>query len=280
MSHGKDVISILTQLDHLNLGRITAERLCTPFSKILGISDDATANEIREKVNEAKDASIDSIVIFDRANSFRNYILIEDVVTNNYQLDKKLLKRCIEVPASSDLFAILNKFSSDCDRHRSHYPLYSVLNPEKRIVGIINFADLNRRPVYIVAYAALVNSEIYLKTEIRKAYGKDDLSWLHILDSKEKGKIDDIKQSHGVDYFGAMSLKHLMSLVKSERCKFKVTDQRELDSLEAISNLRNRVAHPVRILIRRSRYKRDLKDLQRSIRILTLADERYFEKNR
>ena len=251
----------MSRLSHLDLNGITAEKLCTPFQEIIGVSADADTAKVREKVEEANHASIDSIVAFSQTGRFHNYVMVKDIVNAGYLLDKNLLKTCNEMPHSSDLFDILNNFNRDCDRYRDHYPLYSVLDPKRRIVGIINFADLNRRPVYIVAYAALVNLETYLKTEIRKAYGKDDLSWLDILDPKEREKIDTIRKGNGVGYLDSISLKHLVSLVKSEKCKFKITKQSELDSLEAVSNLRNRIAHPVSMLIRKSSYRRDIKDL-------------------
>lgn len=270
----------MQRLDHLNLSGITAEKLCTPFNRILGVSDEADPLEVKNKVREACTANIDSIVVFDQAHEFENYVLVKDLVAAGFRLEKDLLRKCNDLPQRSDLFEILDKFRRDCDRFRGHYPLYSVLSNKRLITGIINFADLNRRPVYIVAYAALVNSEIYLKTEIRRSYGRDDISWLDLLNSKERGKIHDIKKNNGVDYLDALSLKHLVSLVKNEKCKFRLVKHAELDSLEAVSNLRNRVAHPVRILIRKSRYKSDIKDLHRSVRILTVAGNEYFEKNR
>lgn len=270
----------MPRLEHLDLNGITAERLCTPVQSILGVSDGANTAKVREEVEEAKQASIDSIVVFNQDRRFENYVLVKDLITVGYRLEKSLFRKCNELSYGSDLLCVLDKFSRDCDRYRGHYPLYSILGPNRRIIGIMNFTDLNRRPVYIVAYATLVNLETYLKTEIRKAYGKANLSWLDILERKERKKIDKIRKENGVDYFESTSLKQLVSLVKSEKCKFKITKQSVLDSLEAVSNLRNRIAHPVNMLIRKSSYRRDIKDLQHSVKILTVADEAYFSRNR
>ena len=76
--------------DHLNLNGITAEKLCTPFHKIKGISVDASATEIKKKVREATDPNIniDSLVVFDQAGDFEDYVLVQDLISTSYQIDK------------------------------------------------------------------------------------------------------------------------------------------------------------------------------------------------
>ncbi len=159
---------------------------------------------------------------------------------------------------------------------RDQSPLYFVTQKENSvedIVGILTFWDLNRAPSYVFFYSILVAIEQTLLLTIRKSHTE----WCD--HTETLGKIED-------ELRNTRSFPPIFQFAQGPEYNFKKLDKWDLRALKAFyerdlhireqdesfqqlidiltSNLRNRVGHPVKFIIKDDRhFKDDLKTLSK-----------------
>ena len=179
------------------------------------------------------------------------------------------------IPASLQLFELIDRMVNDSqyfERERS--PLYFVYekgNKSRGLVGILTFWDLNRAPAYILSYSILVYLEHTLLLKIRDSHNV----WSEHVDLLTRIAEDDpdhyIKKFvRGPEYnyriLSKWGLPELLTFYKSdshvERDSTEISEDL-LNSFTQPEGFRNRIGHPVKLMIRDDEnFKDDLKKMR------------------
>lgn len=239
-----------------------AQSLGTPRDNFVSIDMEATTNEVKDIVKDACNKHISSIVISENDipigysviprsdkniksyNPLRQYVKFKakHYLKYNDTLEV-IIKRFVDVHHSSDkttsppIFLIINK-NDDKD------------NP----IGLMTYWDLNRRSVYTFIYTIFVYFEQAMKIEVyeshKNGYENCIRDFIQKRDAnKNKPRItynrtDDLKYN-----ISKLQFRELQTLLYDDHAFPNIQKKFPKDVICAIGEKRNRIAHPVNLVI-------------------------------
>jgi hypothetical protein len=232
----------------------------------VGVNDEPAI--IAKKVKEAKEQDFDNLAVVDDG------ALLGYVAVGNLKIAQ--IKRSLIQPfqghtiGSSELLPrvverIMMKGVEPCR-------LYFVLDEHAKPIGIMTYADLNRKTSYIYTYTLILFLEQWLKKRIVEKFHvrgqKQDDSWITTLEhmkgigGKSAKELLKDKATNGGTPLSWANLEHLVHVFTND--KLLQEDFRRVRGLcPDAAYLRPRVAHPVKLLISRSRAREDIRRLKR-----------------
>ena len=239
----------------------TVFTMMTPSQDWLCI--DLNGGNINDGLEKANKIGISNLVVKD-GEITKGYINVHELEENQRTSDnwKDFIKPYKEHLLKSSLTLlqtakIMTKDSKGLKREKS--PLYFVINPDSKQdepIGLMTFWDLNRAPAYIYSYAI----QTYLEHTILLAIRDSHKQWedhSQVLQSIESDYIRALSNFlEGGDYnYNALSKLGFPEMFEFYR-KDPHTDKERIkfpeDLIEYISepnDFRNRVGHPVRLLV-------------------------------
>ena len=237
-------------LELLNNDVFTAKNLVTPWNQTKKIQLGSRVS--RTLLKETSGMDVDNIPVCE-GNSVLGYakrgrLRAGEIVTRRHLY--RSTSRCTVDP-SSQLPDLVAKIRSD---GLQDYKLYVVQSPSKTPQGVMTYADLNRRTVYINCYVLLNFLEQWVKGRIMAKYGELNRTlnhlWMSTLGVQRAEELLKEAQERGQTPLGVADLGDLIRVLKEDLEPDMSNDRRRM--VDAALPLRTKVAHPVKLLLPKS----------------------------
>lgn len=234
-------------LELLNNEVFTAKNLVTPWNQTKKAQ---LGSKIpRNLLTEALTMNVDNIPICSGSDIIgyakREQLHPGEVVTR--KLLYRGISRCVVNP-SSRLPDLADRIRSDGLRD---YELYVVRAMGKPPLGVMTYADLNRRTVYIYCYILLNFLEQWVKGRIVMKYREPNRSlsplWMTSLGAQREKELFEDAEGRGQTPLGVADLSDLVQVLREDLKPRMGNDWRRM--VNAAMMLRTRVAHPVKLLL-------------------------------
>ncbi len=247
--------------DFLNNTYFQVFTIMTP--KLDWISIDLNNGDINKSIKQAKKAEISNLVVMDGKKA-KGYINVnewdnKEIVVDDWKNSFKPYREHLLEHSLPLLDAVKIMANDSIDMKRESSPLYFVINSSSQqdeLIGIVTYWDLNRAPAYIISYAIQTYLEHTILLAIRDShkFWEDHSEVLQSIKKYPRGVIRDFLEN------GDYNFEELSKLGFSEMLEFyridPHTDKKIInfpeDKIDYISNpdkYRNRVGHPVRLLV-------------------------------
>jgi hypothetical protein len=228
----------------------TARALSTQWvdCRILRIGEHVT----QEKINESRNLDIDNLPVSDDSGVL-GYARVADLHRDQVVNASHLFRRYAEsiIGPSERLLGLARRFLDD---GVESYRLYFVSDGSSNPLGVMTYADLNRRSSYIYCYVMISFLEQWIKKEIVSKYQtagrrlRDD--WMSSLNSDRTAELLLWAKEKSQTTLGVANLSDLIQVLRRDlKPRTDRSFRRMLASAEA---LRPRIAHPVKLLVPRS----------------------------
>lgn len=234
------------------------------------LSIDKNEKDVDSKLKEAKERNYFNLVVKENGYTV-GFINTLDLKNSGFKNQKKLDHYLIQSDIS--LCALISKFvNNTIPKKRNRSPMYFVQNPgsdSNEPIGIVTYWDLNRAPAYIFSFAILVYLEHTLLSKIEethKVWDNHDGVIERIKDERIKELIRHFVKDGKYNFrkLSKWGLPDLLTFYKEDN---HITNQMKSITDKLIkffykNSPRNRIAHPVNLLIRDNiRFASDLKKL-------------------
>ena len=135
--------------------------------------------------------------------------------------------------------------------------IFFATNEKKECCGIFNYADFNKRICYFYTYGVILMLEQLCRVNIERLFDQSSQmrdEWLNSLGQKDRKKIGEWSVKNGESMLSCATLTQLLKVIaKSDRSDAGVKFLKKYaDSLTALNKIRIRVAHPVKLLVKRN----------------------------
>ncbi len=268
-------------MDFLQNEYFTARSLMTPRKECSYV--DITGQNLEAGKEDAKKNGFSNLVV-KKGDETVGFINVEDLKKTDWKDRVVKIDEKHTVSASMSLFKLAEKMAGDsadtkmCPE-RKRAPLYFVYDVEssgKEPIGIMTYWDFNRASSYILSYTILVVMEQSLFRVIKDTHNEwqDHCS---MLDKFDGGKVNsnvhkflcECPGHEGYNY-SALSKWHLRELLifynNDEHVKKDLRIEESIlkklaDFFKQENKIRNRIAHPVNLLVEDKDFQTDLKNL-------------------
>ncbi len=247
-----------------------ADSLKTLISDVLYIDLNSSKEAIQNAIQKAspENEDYDNIVI-KRDGKSVGFIPREELKNFNGNLNNlKYKKTKMYMFNASDTLDILIKRIKDDYKQDRSINLYFITN-ENAETGIITYADLNRRSVYIYNYIIYLFVEQWLRKQISDVFRiegrKIDKNWMKYLEKSQKEKliknaIDKKESTISVCNFDDLLLVFKKD-PKFETLRSSMKEELSLKTLESLRSMRPKIAHPTKLLVRKDKIQDSLREL-------------------
>ncbi len=230
------------------------ERIMTPWSEVIKVKSDEGRENVKKLIQKMDKEKIDLIVVTD------------DGISPNGTTTKKSL---IEYMSIGNLHFI------PPDEHFVNHPttlllaakkmvdlksngneIFFVINEKKECCGIFNYADFNKRICYFYSYGVILMLEQLCRVNIERLFDQSSRmrdEWLNSLEENDRREIIKRSVKNGESKLSCAALNQLLKVItKSDRSDAGIKFLKKYaDSSTAVNEIRTRVAHPVKLLVRR-----------------------------
>ncbi|MDG6999520.1 MAG: hypothetical protein JRN15_10440 [Nitrososphaerota archaeon] len=231
-----------------------AKHLMTPMNEVKTIQKGE--KKLQEKIDEAKCRGYSNLVV-KTGSKYVGQIPARKLEENNSWTDAITELTRYTVQATDGITRLSEIFASHLAEKRNNEdpPIYFVLGKNERPLGIMTYWDLNRRSVYTYTYHILLSVEQVLKDHIAKTHnGKNnkDHDWISREEDKNLKSLFESFRSSGWESkrLTKWHFHQLCSFYSEDTCvESGVSPQFTEDVLKACKELRNKVMHPVNLIM-------------------------------
>ncbi|WMT45442.1 MAG: hypothetical protein RE469_04415 [Cuniculiplasma divulgatum] len=277
-------------IELLNNEIFKAKNLATNKNSLCAVTFDSSIREVNDALYEASpgNGDYDNIIVND-GDRLMGFIPREQLEANrdNISRRKHMTKKFenYTLSAEESVRSIVERIYVDFEKTGSSNA-YLVKNDDEEL-GIMTYADFNRRSVYIYNYVIILFLEQWLKENISKTfvtkYRKISINWMKSLDQKRTTVLTKRSKEKDESTLAVASIDDLITVFKKESALQYIRNKhRETlpdKTLADIVSMRPKVMHPTKLLIP----KCDIKSgLLRLVRISRLVDDfiRYEDSNK
>lgn len=244
----------------LNSPVFSALNLVTDWNEVkkIYLDQDGSPEEEHRLDNElaVKDADVsnfDNIVIL-KAGIPYGFAKRTDVPTD-FSIDDSKIKKIREYKFNSSA-SYLNalKLIAKKDKPNNH-GLYFVYDGGQVPEGIITYADFNKKSVYLYCYALLSSVELWAKRMIANHFSEPS-GWLSLLESERERRIMRYSQRNLEKPIDCVGFPDIYKIITStpDLCSQAIREGLTCPVLTSLLKIRDRIAHPVKLLLSRSSY--------------------------
>jgi len=234
-----------------------------------GASDKHHSFENQEAFERAKKQKFDNIVIF-RSGSPYGFAKTDNIAQDLSIEDSKIRKISDYkiVYDASYLKALDHIVKGD---KPSDHALYFIYKDAQRPEGIITYADFNKKSVYLYCYALLSSVELWAKRAIVNYY-VDTEQWLALLEPRDRKRIMKHSQTSEEKPIDCVGFPDIYKIITNSPnlCSSSINEGLTCPILTSLLRIRDRIAHPVKLLLYRSNYSTLSKDLLNVLRLSEL----------
>ena len=227
--------------------RITAEMIGIPRSRWVSAPEDTSATEAAERM---KENGFDVVPIETPATEVVTSYFSTDVWGNYASVSRKSISYGDTLPQSAALHTVINVMAERECRHL-------FLRQHNRITGFLSIVHLNTRPVRVYLFGLLSELEVGLSNLVQEHLNSGHLTTESVL----KNVKDSVGERYSKDKRKGADRQlteylHLSDLVKIIRKgdlqgALGYPSKKQFEgAFNSLVALRNRVAHPVRTLVR------------------------------
>lgn len=260
--------------DFINDPYFTVFTIMTPRRDWLCI--DVNGGDIENRMDQAIKAEISNLVVND-GDKTKGYLNVQEWCDGKITLDnwKNSIKPVNEHSFQSsmsllDTVKIMVNDSKGLKRAYNH--LYFVFGPlahDKEPIGIVTYWDFNRAPAYIFSYAIQIYLEHTILLAIRDSHElwEDHSPLIQAMNQNLRDRIKKFVKNGKYNYeaLSEWGFPELLEFYKNDPHIDKEIIGFSNDAIKSISssdNYRNRVGHPVRLLVEdNDRFHKDLERL-------------------
>ena len=231
-----------------------AKHLKTPMKEVKTIQKGEL--KLQEKIDDAKCRGYSNLVV-KTGSRYIGQIPVRKLEENNSWTEEVTELASYTVQDTDEITKLSEIFASHLadQKNIKDPPIYFVLGKDEHPLGIMTYWDLNRRSVYTYTYHILLSVEQVLKDRIALTHnGKNnkDHDWIvHVRDEQSRDRFELYKLS-------GWESKRLKAWHFSQLCDFYIKDACvkssesppfKEDVLKACKELRNKVMHPVNLIL-------------------------------
>ncbi len=231
-----------------------AKHLMTPMNEVKKIQKGE--KKLQEKIDEAKCHGFSNLVV-KTGSRYIGQIPVRKLEKNNSWTDEVTELTRYTVHDTDGILELSEIFASHLadTKNIKDPPIYFVLDKGKHPLGIMTYWDLNRRSVYTYTYHILLSIEQALKDHIAKTHNgknKRDHDWIARM---KDGQLKDRFELYKLSGWEATRLKswhfsQLCDFYYSDNCfRSSVSLPFKEDVLKRCEDLRNKVMHPVNLIL-------------------------------
>lgn len=247
--------------DFINDPYFTVFTILTPRRDWLCI--DVNCGDIENRMKQAIKAEISNLVVTD-GDITKGYLNVQEWTEEKITLDnwKTSYKPINEhsFQSSMSLLQTVKKMSNDSKGLKKAYsPLYFVFDSfahDREPIGIVTYWDLNRAPAYIFSYAIQIYLEHTILLAIRDSHElwEDHSPVIGAMNPKLRDGIKKFMKNgkYNYDALSGWSFPEMLEFYKNDPHIDKEIIGFSNDAINSISisdNYRNRVGHPVRLMV-------------------------------
>ena len=231
-----------------------AKHLMTPHKEVLTIRKGEKSP--KEIIDRAKCRGYSNIVV-EAGSEYIGQIPVIKLEENNSWTDEIVELTRYTVQDTDGITKLSEIFASHVEdpKNVTNPPIYFVLGKDKHPLGIITYWDLNRRSAYTYTYHILLSVEQALKDHIAKTHNaknNKDHDWISRVEDKNlKCLFESFRSSSWKsEHLKAWYFNQLCSFYYGDNCvKSGVSPPFTEDVLKACKELRNKVMHPVNLIM-------------------------------
>ena len=241
------------------------EEIMIPWQKTITIERKPSKAEAGKKARKMKGKYIDLIVVVDENGLPLGTATIEALT----EYDGKRPLQVIQVgehkvKSSSTIPDVVKKM---IDFRTNANELYFVTDNDGKCAGVFNYADFNKRICYFYAYGVLLMLEQLCRLALERLFDQNSDrrdKWLEKLSHKDQDEINGWSKKNKEPKLSCASLSQLLKALKNMRASDVVIGFVKHSTLSPykVNNVRIRVAHPVKFLVKKSEILYSLECLQ------------------
>lgn len=252
----------------------SAEYLKTDLSSVLSITLQSSPEEIGKALERASPQNEDyDNIIIKEGETLKGYIPREELKNYKgnlanlpyYKFEKYSFNAAETIES---VIKIINE-----DMNKSGTPRIYLIYKEDKQTGIMTYADLNRRSVYIYNYIIISFVEQWLRIRIAQnfkgKYRKLSNNWMNSLKTERRGKLLEWSKDKKESTLSVASIDDLIHVFKNEpRLKDLRKEFNKTLSNNVLANIlfiRPKVMHPTKLLIPKNNINKGFK------RMLTIS---------
>jgi hypothetical protein len=205
----------------------------------------------REMIREAKDLDIENLPIAEGSTVIgyaKTHELRQGMVVSQSKIHHSFQESIVD--SSERLPALARRFLQD---GLDNYKLYFVTDGGRNPLGIMTYADLNRRTSYIYSYVMMSFLEQWAKMQIENRYRlvgrRLSKKWMSSLSVERRSLLVRWAAEKHQSTLGVASLEDLVRILR--RDVKQDMDRNFKRMLASALSIRPRVAHPVKLLVPR-----------------------------
>ena len=250
--------------DNDTIGRIlddipfNVERIMTPWSKVIKVRSDENREKVKELIQEMDKERIDLIVVTNDGVSPEGTMtknsLTEYMLTGKFPFMHLIPSDGYFVNHQTTLLQAAKKM---VDLKSNENQIFFATNEKKECCGIFNYADFNKRICYFYTYGVILMLEQLCRVNIERLFDQSSQmrdEWLNSLGQKDRKKIGEWSVKNGESMLSCATLTQLLEVIaKSNGSDAEIKFLKKYaDSSTALNKIRIRVAHPVKLLVKRN----------------------------
>lgn len=259
-------------LELFNGSIFKVESLQTKISEVCSIDINDSKDEIQKALRRAstKEEDYDNIVIIQNGKP-KGFVSREELSRSSGNLNEITIKKVknYNFKVNDSLNKVIKKIKEDYEI-TDEINLYFITNNET-VTGIITYADLNRKSVYIYNYILYSFVEQWLRKQISKEYKNKNRrisdKWMMALNEGQKMELMKRSKKQGESTISVCDLFHLVQVFKKDpkftTLREETTDKLTVKTLEDLVSMRPKIAHPTKLLVPKDKIKDRLTRLMR-----------------
>ena len=266
----------------------TAEVLKTRIDSCLSIRTTSSREEVDKIRNMASLTGLDydNVVIME-GNLYSRFVHRDDL--GERTIDLRRIGHSFQnykFSATDSLIVVIDKIRTDFQN--SSLPFLYLIMDGSRPVGIITYADLNRRSTYVYFYILIAFVEQWLRKTIAEKYSRDrrlSPRWMHTITPSAKERLTRDSHKKGESTLSVASLSQLVHVFMKDPV---FLEQREMYGsqlnnkiLSVLNYLRPKIMHPTKLLVPKDKILKRLDALSKIAHQITdlIKREDFNEKN-
>lgn len=255
----------------------TAEALKTDLSSVLFITLHSSTKEVNDALerSSAQHEDYDNIIIKE-GECLKGFIPRERLKKFKGDLSSQYIKFDNYIfSANESIDNIITRISKDMEK--SEFPRIYLISKEENQMGVMTYADLNRRSVYIYNYIIISFVEQWLRARIAQNYKERGRilseKWMNSLKQIDRKKLLRFSSLKHESTLSVASLKDLIYVFKNdssfEELRSRFGEVIPDETLNDIISIRDRIMHPTKLLVSKNKKREDMQILKRISKLST-----------
>ncbi len=250
----------------------TVSSLMTPLSETLCVKREESYF-LEEKAKKAKCGDFDNLPFW-KNGELQGFVRVSDIHKHNYDLDAIPVMpiRSFSIDQRKTLHEAIDKIKA-CEAYHDNpvtdEPNLYFVTTEDGPVGVLTYADLNRKSCYVYSYIMLMSLEQALREAIEKAYSKIERknAWMGKLRPGQQNRLKGLSIDQKESTLSCAGLEDMVVVVENDPAVKKIWEMRYKgigeETLDSAVKMRNRIAHPNKLLVPRNKRVDCIKGLSR-----------------